>query len=243
LNGLGSEKTQLADILEEARSNQSRILKELEEAKQQVERGERKISELNANYVACEEALGAAKDDVNKLSSVLKSYKEDLDKKSELNSLLDAEVTRLENRLEELTAEKSDITESLNLCKDHLEKSSEVNSIMATKVAKLEAVVEDQVLELQAAKLSEADVESSLAESVKTNEELVQKLEGAKHEVQVLTEKLRDECREKKAKIESLNEATLLLNDFERYVFLHGLKRTSILIFCSLYTHHCSHII
>jgi chromosome segregation ATPase len=219
LNGLGSEKTQLADILEEARSNQSRIVRELDSAKDQIEQRDRKISELNANYVACEEALDAAKDDVNKLSSMLKSYKEDLDKKSELNSLLDAEITRLEKRLEELTAEKSDIVESLNLCKDHLDKSSEVNSRMATKVAKLEATVEDQVLELQAAKLSEADVESSLAESVKANEELVKKLDGAKREVQMLTEKLRDECREKKAKVESLNEATLLLNDFERYVF------------------------
>jgi predicted nucleic acid-binding protein len=88
--------------------------------------------------------------------------------------------------------------------------------LIATKVAKLEATVEDQVLELQAAKLSEADVESSLAESMKKNEELVKKLDGSKHEIQVLTEKLLEECREKKLKLESLNEATQLLNDFER---------------------------
>lgn len=216
MNGLGSEKSQLADVLEEARSNQSRLLREFEEAKEQVEQGNRKISELTANYKACEEALSAAKDDVNKLTSMLKSYKEDLDKKSELNSLLDAEVTRLEKQIEDLTSEKNEVTEGLNLCKDHLDKSSEVNSIMATKVAKLEATVEDQLLELQAAKLSEADVESSLAESMAKNEELVNKLEGMKHEVQLLTEKLRDECRERKAKAESLNEATQLLNDFER---------------------------
>ena len=84
-------------------------------------------------------------------------------------------------------------------------------------MAKLEATVEDQLIELQAAKLSEADVESSLADSIKKNEELSKKLDGTRYELQLLTEKLRDEVREKNMKADSLNEATQLLNDFERW--------------------------
>lgn len=216
MNGLDSEKTQLSDILEEARSNQARLLKEIEEAKHQVEERDRMNTELTNNYAACVEALGAAKDDTIQLSSMLDTCKGDLDKKSELNSLLDAEVTRLETRLQELTTENSELAENVNACKDHIEKEREANSVIASKVAKLEATVEDQLIELQAAKLSEADVESSLADSIKKNEELSKKLDGTKYELQLLTEKLRDEVREKNMKADSLNEATQLLNDFER---------------------------
>lgn len=216
LNGLDSEKSQLGDVLEEARSNQARLSKEIEEANHQVEERNRMNTELTDNYAACVEALGAAKDDVIQLSSMLDACKGDLDKKSELNSLLDAEVTRLETRLQELTSEQSELAENFNACKGHLEKQGEANSVMASKVAKLEETVEDQLIELQAAKLSEADVESSLAESMKKNEELSKKLDGTRYELQLLTEKLRDEVREKKMKADSLNEATQLLNDFER---------------------------
>eukprot|EP01082_Thalassiosira_pseudonana_P002990 g3330.t1 g3330 contig12:1855108-1860390(-) len=169
------------------------------------------------------------------LNTALNSCKDQLDKTIEMNGLLNAKVQRLEAQIDEQSVWKDQLDKTIEMngllnakvqrleaqideqsvWKDQLDKTIEMNSLLASKASRLEAQVEDQTLELQAAKLSEADVEASLSETLQLSEDLTARLNALKNEKQVLAEKLQEESREKRQNADSLREATQLVSEFE----------------------------
>ena len=95
-------------------------------------------------------------------------------------------------------------TNEFEVCKDRLIKTSEMSSLLDAKVAKLEAKIEDQDLDLEAARLSEADVEQALAENLQRNNELQQRVDA--YNIQV---------KEMKGEISVLEEMRIKTNQFE----------------------------
>ena len=90
-----------------------------------------------------------------------------------------AEVSKLQNALSDtiksLRVSKQEfdqLSEEFDTCQESLERASEMNSMLVGKVSALESQVEDQMLDLQAARMSEADVEASLEKSVKKVDDL-----------------------------------------------------------------------
>ncbi|EED93719.1 predicted protein [Thalassiosira pseudonana CCMP1335] len=179
------------------------------------------------------------------LNTALNSCKDQLDKTIEMNGLLNAKVQRLEAQIDEQSVWKDQLDKTIEMngllnakvqrleaqideqsvWKDQLDKTIEMNSLLASKASRLEAQVEDQTLELQAAKLSEADVEASLSETLQLSEDLTARLNALKNEKQVLAEKLQEESREKRQNADSLREATQLVSEFEDVI--RELKKAS----------------
>ena len=123
-----------------------------------------------------------------------------------------AEVPKLQNALSETikslraAKQKADqLSEEFETCQERLEHSSEMNSMLAGKVSALESQVNDQILDLQAARLSEADVEASLEDYVKKADELTAKLNDSESSLQ---KKLQD-MKELSQQIDSLKRAAV----------------------------------
>ncbi len=98
-----------------------------------------------------------------------------------------AEVPRLQDALSETIKslreskqEYEELSHEFECCKDNLEQTSEMNSMLAGKVSALESQVEDQALDLEAARMSEAEVEASLEECMKKIMDQTVDLEAAR---------------------------------------------------------------
>eukprot|EP00986_Skeletonema_menzelii_P008469 scaffold3573_cov153-Skeletonema_menzelii.AAC.7 len=98
-----------------------------------------------------------------------------------------AEVPKLQDALSETIKslreskqEYEKLSQEFDSCKENLDHTSEINSMLAGKVSALESQVEDQMLDLEAARMSETDVEASLEECMKKIKDQMLDLEAAR---------------------------------------------------------------
>lgn len=144
---------------------------------------------------------------------------------------------KLEERVGALHASESEcaqLSSEFQVCTDRLDKTSEMSLLLEAKVDRLEAKVNDQIMDLEAARLSEAEVERSLTETVQAKEDLETDLRHAKremqqrveaiesrlrhtiNEMQTVTEQLTEECRQKGQKVAELEEAENELSELRK---------------------------
>lgn len=127
-----------------------------------------------------------------------------------------AQVSKLQNALSEtiksLRVSKKDfdqLSEEFDTCQDSLERTSEINAMLVGKVSDLESQLKDQMLDLQAARLSEADVEASLEESMKKIAELTTKLNDSECSLQKSLQHVKKLSEKEHAnQMEALKQAT-----------------------------------
>ena len=97
--------------------------------------------------------------------------------------------------------EYSQLTSEFEENNDRLTKTTELNALLEGKVKQLSEKVEDQELDIEAARLSEADVESCLADTLQKNSELQQQVEQLAEECNQKEDE-KNERDELKAKLE-----------------------------------------
>jgi len=104
--------------------------------------------------------------------------------------------------------EYSQLTSEFEENNDRLTKTTELNALLEAKVQQLGEKVEDQELDIEAARLSEADVESCLADTLQMNSKLQQQVEqlteecNQKEEEYAVLEEVQNERDELKTKLE-----------------------------------------
>ncbi|KAL9183672.1 hypothetical protein ACHAXT_004528 [Thalassiosira profunda] len=87
-----------------------------------------------------------------------------------------------------------------------LDKTSEMTALLEAKAERLEAKIADQEMDLEAARMSEADVEKSLAESLARGDDLEERLRHTVCEMETVAQQLANECRERQEKTSALKE-------------------------------------
>jgi len=104
--------------------------------------------------------------------------------------------------------EYSQLTSEFEENNDRLTKTTELNALLEDKVKQLGEKVEDQELDIEAARLSEADVESCLVDTLQKNSELQEQVEQLtedchqKEEEYAVLEEVQNERDELKTKLE-----------------------------------------
>eukprot|EP00984_Skeletonema_dohrnii_P036918 scaffold38443_cov150-Skeletonema_dohrnii-CCMP3373.AAC.1 len=91
-----------------------------------------------------------------------------------------AEVPRLQDALSETIKSLRESKQEFEKLSEELQRASEMKSMLEGKVSALESQVGDQMLDLQAARMSEADVEASLEECMKKVEDQMLDLQAAR---------------------------------------------------------------
>lgn len=177
------------------------------------ERGDLLQQELHSETQSKEEMVHSLQEADRQRRGELDQLREQLNRTSEANTSLKSNLERLQDKFEQQvealhsTKEQySRLTDEFQDCKDRLEKTSEMNSLLEVKVERMDAKVQDQVMDLEAARMSEAEVENSLAESLQHSDELETSLRRTRTEMQQRVEVLESRLRESIAEMQSLTE-------------------------------------
>lgn len=196
-----NERANLLQKTLDAEVETTRILRSAQEEMKQVigieqERSDllqRKLDEESLSKQEISQALQQAIDENSEL-------REQAEQVSKLQNALSETIKSLRMSKEELC----ELSEEFDTCQESLERASEMNSMLVSKVSTLESQVEDQLLDLEAARMSEADVE-------KTVDDLTTKLTDTEALLQKSLQQI-EEFNEKKHsdQMEALKQATTL---------------------------------
>lgn len=205
------ENSQLASELSSVSQGKEQLVSELERVSEQLRKANEDRSSLLANlnklqtkfeeklkdnsHLASE--LCSVSEGKELLESELKRVSEQLRLAHEKESSLLANVNRLQASFEEQirvvhesNAKYSHLKEELQLSNERLNNTTELNSLLEARVAELDARVQDQLLDLEAARLSEVEVEKLLADSLNEKQMLVAELTKALAEVEETKKRL-----------------------------------------------------
>lgn len=196
-----NERANLLQQTLDAEVETIRILRSAQEEMKQVigieqERSDllqRKLDEESLSKQEISQALQQANDENSEL-------REQAEQVSKLQNALSETIKSLRMSKEELC----ELSEEFDTCQESLERASEMNSMLVSKVSTLESQVEDQLLDLEAARMSEADVE-------KTVDDLTAKLTDTEASLKKSLQQI-EEFNEKKHsdQMEALKQATTL---------------------------------
>jgi chromosome segregation ATPase len=205
------ENTQLASELCSVSQGKEQLVSELERVSEQLRRANEDRSSLLANMnklqAKFEENLKDNSQLANELCSVsegkelleseLQRVSEQLRRAHEKESSLLANANRLQASFDEQirvvhesNAKYSHLEEELQLSNERLNNTTELSSLLEARVAELEAKVQDQFLDLEAARLSEVEVEKLLADSLNEKQMFEAELTKALAEVRETKKRL-----------------------------------------------------
>ena len=198
---LENDRANLLQQTLDAEVETTRILRSAQEEMKQVigieqERSDllqRKLDEESLSKQEISQALQQANDENSEL-------REQAEQVSKLQNALSETIKSLRMSKEELC----ELSEEFDACQESLERASEMNSMLVSKISTLESQVEDQLLDLEAARMSEADVE-------KTVDDLTTKLNDTEASLQKSLQQI-EEFNEKKNsdQMEALKQAITL---------------------------------
>eukprot|EP00578_Thalassiosira_sp_NH16_P006205 CAMPEP_0181119260 /NCGR_PEP_ID=MMETSP1071-20121207/23514_1 /TAXON_ID=35127 /ORGANISM="Thalassiosira sp., Strain NH16" /LENGTH=1254 /DNA_ID=CAMNT_0023203809 /DNA_START=174 /DNA_END=3935 /DNA_ORIENTATION=- len=184
LDGVSNENMHLKSRQEQLQSELDGASKEITHLKAQQEELQSRLnvaSEDNMHFKNGQEQLRSRLDRASEDNMHLH---EQLKRANEAMSQLKEKMAKLQEKFEEQVgalqgskSEYSQLTSEFQACKNRLTKMTEMNSLLEAKVDRLEAKVQDQVMDLEAARMSEADVERSLSESLQSISELQKRVE------------------------------------------------------------------
>lgn len=147
------------------------------------------------------------RDEVDRIHEDNVELRKMLKESKKAESLSTSELKNMQIQYEEQLASLQECEASLEVGKDRLEKTTEMNNLLVSKLERTQNLVDDQQLDLEAARMSEADVEAALAESLQRVEELELNMSQMREETADIASKLTDECKQRLLKISALNEA------------------------------------
>ena len=165
---------------------------------------QQELESLTSSHQEVVESLQQAdkhrRDEVDELRKMLKESKK-------AESMATSELKNVQVQYEEQLATLQECEASIEVDKDRLEKTTEMNNLLVSKLERTQNLVDDQQLDLEAARMSEADVEAALAESLQRVEELELNMSQMREETAEIASKLTDECKQRLLKTSALNEA------------------------------------
>ena len=208
-------KEQMRSLQEASRRDNAQLQEQLKLTQEtnnkqcgELERASRDSAHLQKHISSLEEVNRNLQ---TKLGHISEEYMHLQDELKGANENINALQIELSEKGEVLNSSKSEYSKLLSetkVNKERLEKTSEMNSLLEIKVTRLEAKINDQIMDLEAARMSEADVERSLEENLQQGREievelrarvetLETKIGRTTNEMQNITEQLADECRQK----------------------------------------------
>jgi chromosome segregation ATPase len=172
LNRLVGELDQSSQQLNRASQDNMVLKNELDRLVGELDRSSQENKQLKSELERWGEDNMQLKSDNDRFSQHLQIA-------NEVGSTLKNKLTELQAQLEEQAkVSQSSASECLKLkrdCEEFKIKSdniTEINSLLEAKIERLEATIQDQMIDMEAARMSEAEVEKSLAESLQYGREL-----------------------------------------------------------------------
>ena len=185
-----------ADLLQQELDSQSNSHREVVQTLQQADKHRR--------------------DEVDRIHEDNVELRKRLNESKKAESQLTSELKNIQIQYEEQLATLQECEASLEVDKDRLEKTTEMNNLLVSKLERTQNQVDDQQLDLEAARMSEADVEAALAESIQRVEELEMNMSQMREETAEITSRLTVECKQRLLKISALNEAEEKIEALEK---------------------------